>query len=482
MPTQTRRQAFMPPEKALAGPVATLPGAVSLEKDSPPKSKQSGQPYLYELDRLRIVTALSVVAVHVTALMAFLETTQPGLQAQNAFVTLFHFTRAVFMFVTAFALVYVYERKPFTWGAFWKRRGLGVLLPYVFWSLIYILVNPYPSAPLDFTGLLFKDLLTGAASFQLYYILLTIQFYIVFPWFLKGLRCVASHPWIVLGCSFALEVGTLYAIQNNLVAYLPDGIASTIDQYQNSFVLVYQFYFILGGLVALNLSRVRVFLLQHGTWVVVCVGAALVALELHYVGALQLAHMSLDSAVAVLQPIMAFYSTAVIFFLYWLAYRQVSRLAHPASARGQRIWHSLSDASFGVYLVHPLFLNALITLVAAHFMAWPPLVVVPLVWLLTAGGSVASTVLLLRVPLFSRLVGRARPLPDRVVLAARWKKVTSFFDRYAGLRTRAVRAREEDQPASRSLASEAAIEPLQVGMVENGTAIAGKKRSVWRGR
>ncbi len=406
----------MLPEHVADGAAALETGFASTEQKPAAKPGQGAHPYLYELDRLRIITALSVVAVHVTALTAFLDTTLPALQAQNAFVTLFHFTRAVFMFVTAFALVYVYSRKPFTWGEFWKRRGIGVLFPYVFWSIVYVLVNPHPGAPLPFIQTLFKDLLTGAASYQLYYILLTIQFYIIFPWFLKGVLRVAQHPWVVLGLSFVLELGILFAIQNNLQAYLPGGIASVVNQFANSFVLTYQFYFILGGLVALHMSSVRAFLLRHGWWVVVSMAAAFAALELNYLGALQIAHASLSDAVAVLQPIMVFYSTAVIFFLYWLACRQVSRIAQPASARGQRVWHTLSDASFGIYLVHPLFLNALSSLAAAYFMGWSPLLLVPLIWLLTAAGSVACSVLLLRTPLLSRLVGRTRPLPRIAVV------------------------------------------------------------------
>src|SRR5579871_2836518 len=211
----------MLPEKVSAVSVAVLPGSERPGKEPIPPPEKRSRPYLYEVDRLRIVTALSVVAVHVLALMTFLDATVPALQAQNAFVTLFHFTRAVFMFVTAFALVYVYDRKGFSWGEFWKRRGMGVVFPYAFWSFVYLLQDPHPSTPLPFIQTFLLDLLTGQASYQLYYILLTIQFYLLFPFFLKGLRRVAQHPWVVLGGSFALELGILYAIQSNWQAYLP---------------------------------------------------------------------------------------------------------------------------------------------------------------------------------------------------------------------------------------------------------------------
>ncbi len=48
-----------------------------------------------------------------------------------------HFTREIFIAITAFVMVYGYVNRPFRAKAFWRKRGLGVLLPYVLWSLFY---------------------------------------------------------------------------------------------------------------------------------------------------------------------------------------------------------------------------------------------------------------------------------------------------------------------------------------------------------
>lgn len=376
------------------------------------------RPHLDELDRLRILTALSVVAVHVVAYSTFLDRTTLALQVQNGFVTLFHFTREVFMFVTALALVYVYYGKPFSAARFWKRRSVGVLVPYICWTVVYVWVNPHPASPLPLAGTLAWDLLTGSASYQLYYILLTLEFYLLFPWFLAFLRRVERYPWRVLGISFALEVALLYAGQHALgLLHLPAQGIGFVGGLLDRFVLAYQFYFVLGAFVALHLDEVRAFLLRHGAWVVGASAAGLVELELRYAVMVEIEHAPLESAVAVLQPIMAFYSLAVIAFLYWLTYRRSLATRATASLRGRRIWRRLSDASFGVYLVHPLILGPL--LAAIHSLAsWPVAVLVASAWLVTAAASIGFTVLLLHIPLLSRLVGRAStsPLP---ALAAR---------------------------------------------------------------
>ena len=405
------------------------------------KSTSQGRPYLHELDRLRVTTALSVIAVHVFGMTLFLDKTPFAFEAQNAFVSIFHFTREVFMFVTAFALVYVYYGKPFSWRHFWKRRGIGVVLPYTFWTFFYFWVNDYllalhrPSSPLSIVQRLIWDLLTGNASYQLYYILLTIQFYLLFPFYLKFLQRVERHPWLVLGASFALEFGILYALQSNLQArLLPAQAASWVNQFKDSFVLTYQFFFVLGGMVALYLENVRAFLLRHGKLVVGSMIAAFAALAIHYVFATRIQHESVTTAAGVLQPVMLLYGTAVIFFFYWLAYRRVSRTSQPGLQRGQRIWHSCSDAAFGIYLVHPLILGALAGLVMLAFMSWPAVVLLFLLWVLTSTGSIASSLLLLRIPVLSRLVGRERKTTPKPSLERKstGESVRGLSDKLAG--------------------------------------------------
>jgi surface polysaccharide O-acyltransferase-like enzyme len=119
-----------------------------------------------------------------------------------------------------------------------------------------------------------------------------------------------------------------------------------------------------------------------------------------------------------MQPITAFYSLAVIAFLYWYTYRWMTHIARTGSERGNRIGETLSNASFGIYLVHPLFLDHILPFVAA-LSAWPVIVLAPLIWGLTTGASVAFCVLLLNIPLFSRLVGREQPMASALAALKR---------------------------------------------------------------
>lgn len=369
--------------------------------------EQTRRPHIYELDPLRACTALGVIAVHVFFFTAFLTSSVSGDQVQNALVVTFHFTREMFIFVTAFALTYVYNGRSFSPWQFWKKRAQSVALPYVAWSIIYVLAN----TPLRSPGALIQasifDILTGNASYQLYYILLTMQFYLLFfPLFLPFIWKCSKHPWITLTVSFTLQV-LFFFVDYHTIQSSKQPFWQTVSNYQDRFLLVYQFYFLLGGLTALYFQQVRAFLLRHKGIILSMFFLALIALWLHFLLQVRVYQEAIEYASAVLQPIMVFYSVAIIFFGLWLACRWVGVHSPGTHPRGSRFWHTLSDASFGLYLIHALILTALLRwLVPVLPTNWFEPLRVLLVWLITAGGALVVSIFLMRMPVLSRLVGR----------------------------------------------------------------------------
>src|SRR5256884_755645 len=370
------------------------------------------RPYIYELDLMRPVTAVTVVAVHVLSGTTMLNHTQAGLQVQNGIFTSVSVTRDVFMFITALALAYVYFGRPFSGKRFWAKRSIGVLVPYCIWSIAYTWVNTSQHSPGAFAKLVLFNILTGNASYQLYYILLTIQFYLVLPLFLLFLKLVQKHPWRALLISFSLQVLLMYFdyryLQQGSLA--SRGVWQIVAAYQNSFLLTYQFYFILGGLAALYLKQARAFVLRYGKWIVGGFVLALAAVWVHFLLQVDLSHESFGYATSVLQPIMTFYSSTVIVLLCWLVCRwamQTNQQGHP---KGYGFWHTLSNASFGIYLVHVFILTALLQRVVPLMPeAWPVALRIFLTWFLTAGGGSGKNNILLKKTNLSYHAGRAAP-------------------------------------------------------------------------
>ncbi|MEO8973127.1 MAG: acyltransferase [Ktedonobacteraceae bacterium] len=393
-------------------------------------SVRQSRPHIYELDPLRATTAIVVVLVHVLAFTVYLNHTTTGIEIQNAVVIAVHYTREMFMFVTAFALVYVYYGKPFSTSRFYKKRALGVLLPYCIWTLVYLLFNQFvfhnqvQPTPGAFMQTFIYDIITGNASYQLYYILLTVQFYILFPLFLPFVNFIKKHPWSTLAVSFVLEVLVLYLDYHTIQRGQGSPFWQFIAHYQDSIVVIYQFYFILGALAALYLRQIFAFLQRYDWLTIMGFLVGIGALWIHFFIQVLYYKEPVSYAVSVLQPAMVFYSLGVIAFFFWLAHLWAKNTSPAANPRSYKLWGTLSDASFGVYLIHGLFLDWFLQwLVPGMPQLWPVAIRVLLTWFLSAGCAALSSVILMNIPVASRLVGRSTS-PTRGILHTKWNKKT----------------------------------------------------------
>jgi len=169
----------------------------------------------------------------------------------------------------------------------------------------------------------------------------------------------------------------------------------------------------MGGLMAIHLRRVQPALLRYGAWTAVAVLVAMAAVLIQFVVSVRWLHKPLDYVTAPIQPLVLVYSIAVILCLCWLAMRWEARREPGGVPPGYPAFKQLSDASFGVYLMHALVLRV----VADHLLpalpaGMPGVLRVLIIWIVAAGGTAMISIALVHTPILSRLVGRARPLPQ----------------------------------------------------------------------
>ena len=233
--------------------------------------KSANRTHLYDIDVVRTLTAICVVGVHVGAHTLFLATTPQEWLLQSGVLNALHFTREIFVAITSFVLVYAYANRPFSVRTFAKKRAIGVLLPYVAWTIFYDMVQRtlgYHRCGGPCTCSV--DLLNGTASFQLYYILSDSRILSDIPWFLGWIQRVGRHPWQLLGVSFALQL-FLMTVEYWYIL-VPPFVNTSIGHYifvnQDRYLPLYQFYVVLGGVTALYIKDVRAFLLRYGGWTI----------------------------------------------------------------------------------------------------------------------------------------------------------------------------------------------------------------------
>ncbi|HVV30771.1 MAG TPA: acyltransferase, partial [Mycobacteriales bacterium] len=160
--------------------------------------------HLYQVDIVRLLTFLAVMAVHS---VAFTQTNEN--EVAGGVLMVLQFGRELFFALTGFVLVHAARRPTRLWP-FWRKRFTYVLVPYLGWSAIYIAYRQAQSwaPPLTWHGF-WWDLLTGGAQYHLYFLLVSMQLYAVFPWLLRFLRATAAHAVSVLAVVSALNLGWL---------------------------------------------------------------------------------------------------------------------------------------------------------------------------------------------------------------------------------------------------------------------------------
>jgi peptidoglycan/LPS O-acetylase OafA/YrhL len=346
--------------------------------------------HLDAIDVVRVLTAAVVVAVHTLSL-------QPGGfgVSNSALLIVLHVSREVFVLLTAFVLCFSYrDRAPRRWGAFWRRRYLLVGVPYLVWTVIYFAADGPPWSPLRLAGMV----LTGGARYHLYFLLVSMQLYLIFP-LLRRLIAAVPHRWLLAA-----------AVVYQLGAY---AVATAWLGYPSPYLVSYLGFVVIGGVAAAHTDELLAWTAGHARLVFGLAGASAAAGLAWFAVQVAVRHRDPGAAATVFQPVVVVESLAVA----W-AFLAAGTIWAARGRPGRRWVRGASDASFGVYLAHPLLLQGLLTAgLGTLVTGWPQalvtvaalVVVVPVVQLACAGAVAAIR----RTPLSLPLTGhpRRRPAP-----------------------------------------------------------------------
>jgi peptidoglycan/LPS O-acetylase OafA/YrhL len=344
---------------------------------------------------MRPIKQAGVVSTH--SILAFAPVA--GL-AGGSLLMLLHVTREAFLFVSACMLTYSYQRsREGGLRSFYWRRFVAVGAPYLCWTFVYFLVMLRPA--IGWKGsMVHLAYLAGTGYYQLYYLLVIMQFYALFPLLIVGLVRLKNHPWLVLAVSGTVQL-TVVSLQHWGVS--PPALRGF---WATREITSYQFYLVAGVVVALHLDRVDRWLREHVRLVLgFTVLAAAVAEGWYFLAAA--GHVSwLGSSSDAFQPIVMPFNIGAIASIYLAGTYLVD--AH-RSGRLRAAVRSGSDNSYGVYLAQMVFILALTGLGWGRldaFLPWPLVCLVAVV--LVFGACVALTSILARTPLAKVLTGRSR--------------------------------------------------------------------------
>ena len=352
---------------------------------------------LEHIDAMRPVKQAGVVSTH--TLLAFAPV-GAGL-AVGASLQLLHVTREAFLFVSACMLAYsLRETLRIDGHTFWRRRFAAVAVPYLCWTVIYFFFIA-PTISESFSarvGHLFYLFATG--YYQLYYLVVLLEFYALFPLFLLLLRRTRGHHGTLLVVSGVIQVLYVSLMHWQVFPSWMQGFWASRE------VTSYQFYLIAGMVVALHLDEVHGWLCTHVRPVIIFTLASALAAEGWYYLASYHVVSWLGANSDPFQPIVIPFNIGAIACIYLIGVALVDRRR---TARTRAVVSSGSDDAYGVYLAQMIFITALTWLGWKHLSAvvpWPILCIVTVAIVFLA--CVGLTELLARTPLAKPLTGRTR--------------------------------------------------------------------------
>jgi peptidoglycan/LPS O-acetylase OafA/YrhL len=333
-------------------PEASVPETPLAETSGGARSR----PHIIAFDLIRLIIMVFVVGVHTLAFAGG----QVNL-VLGAVTTVFHTSRELFIMLTALVLTYNYGHRPrLGLLRFWRRRYWLVLPAYLTWSAIYYAFDGAGRGP--FPAAFLHDLETADARYHLYFLLVSMQMYLLFPAFRWLLRKTEGHHRWLLAAALAYQIWLTCALHYHVgrIAAIGPWINGAGQGYWlESYVL----YFVAGALAGWHFERlcavtrrligsVRRIAVVASLGVAAGVGVYLT--EIYAFGATP------GNASAVFQPVVIV--EAITFGLALLA---GGLLWSDRGAPGRKFCAAGSASSFGIYLAHPLVLQGLLAVTGA---------------------------------------------------------------------------------------------------------------------
>jgi peptidoglycan/LPS O-acetylase OafA/YrhL len=352
---------------------------------------------LDHVDAMRPVKQAGVVSSHSIQFFA----AAGASVSSGAALLLLHVSREGFFFVSACMLTYAYS--DLNWsglGRYYWRRFLSVGVPYLCWTLIYFLflmpTTHYHSIAAALRGL---QAMASTGYYQLYFLIVIMEFYLVFPVVLLLLRKTRGHHGLVFAAAALAQVAMCVLSHWGM-------LPPFMKKYAGQDVLEYVLYLAGGCVVACHLEQVDAWVRRHTRLILTFTVVAGLAAEGIYFLAQHGVTTVLGSGNDAFQPSVIPFNVGAIA----CGYLAGVALVRPGRSRlTKAVVRAGSDNAYGIYLSHLLVLTTLAWLGWRHLNAvipWPLLCLLTVVVVFAVCTPLTS--LLARTPLAVPLTGRKR--------------------------------------------------------------------------
>lgn len=316
-----------------------------------------------ELSIVRAIAIMGVLSVHSTSVAVSTGMIDSNWFFLYNFANIFmKFGTTTFIFLSSFVLFYNYYTRPFTKKlvtSFYKKRLMYIVVPYVVFSLFYFFLKIFlytPNLPVgEMMSRLLDRLLHGTAHTHLYFVFISIQFYIMFPiflWLFKKFPKI-THWLVLIGIVVQWSFFLINKYGHNID--LPTPVQS-----RGSWSLSYFTYYLLGAYLGIFYDKWKHWLIiakenvtkkRLTTWIIVALvwlGFGLAHVYIYHETRLKLGSYN-STFFDFIWNVHALATCIILLQLSFIIYRKGSETV-------RNMFMRLGEVSFGVYLFHPFLL------------------------------------------------------------------------------------------------------------------------------
>ncbi|WP_017813148.1 acyltransferase [Paenibacillus shenyangensis] len=323
------------------------------------------------------------------------------------------FAVPAFIFITGLVLFYNYDGV-ISYSSFIRKRFKDIIVPYLLWSLLYAGLNgTYARPVIEWLPDVTRYWYTGKSSYHLWYIVMIIPMYLLFPFLRtivrKSVQWTSQRQyalWLLLLILFAGYELILFLrpwLSELAEAWQIPVLTPYFTTYADRNIVYYLYYFFLGALAGLHINSF-LGMLQRVKFPVMLLCGLFV---LYYTGMVT-GGFPADASygrrfigLTLLQPLMAIFLTASVLLVYQLALS----ITRSESSRHRQWWIIISRYSYGGYLAHALMLRITYGVDDWIMAGWDVTVRTLITALITLGLSILLTYLLSRIPYGAWLTG-----------------------------------------------------------------------------
>lgn len=355
-----------------------------------------------ELDILRAVAAFAVVIIHVTASpMVTLPRDSRSFLWYSLANQWSRFSIPAFVLITGLVLFYGYGRRAeFNAGEFMAKRLNAIAIPYLLWTLAYMVWRTTVEAAWPrFVPNLLLAIFRGTAMYQLYFIVLIFQFYLLFP----VVRPLARSRWLTAATLAALAVQAVLmwdTYYGGFTTHITARWLVDLLVWRDRLFPWWMGYFMVGVWLGANIDQALAFARRYVWWLLGASAALLGWMMLEYNRAVANPAVTVGFAATGFRPSAFVYSLVAVIGLLgfggWVIERE-------NWLKG--LLMELGKHSFGIFLIHPaVLLVAEKVLQRLHLVPSIHLVVITAA---VMTGSYAAARLIAALPFGHWIVGRS---------------------------------------------------------------------------